>query len=327
MTTLPSYATRYLRQSGAIRWDGEALSSAHLDEELCRILHVVALLEEDTAISARQGRSLGVDGAADIGAFLSAWEMEEAEHARAFRFLLARQTYPPPRPRPEMMSFRRCCLARLPAGAFRRFPQTEFVYCALGAAAEYVTIVTYSELAKLVDQSAVVALLRAIGRQEGRHFAFFVAAARVRGETMSSFNGRVARRVFGSIWEPPGVPSIGVDGWLDIFAPLGECGGFRGRIEHMDRVVDTIPHLEGLHLMSTFLDAHVPASDHQRTADRPTPPVGVEPSKHRCPALDQLARSFVPRRNGSGVIRVGIDLAISDQPRRERPDGRPARPT
>jgi hypothetical protein len=113
--------------------------------------------------------------------------------------------------------------------------------------------VSYTELAKLVEQPAVVSLLRAITRQERGHFAFFLAAARARAETMSRFNGLRARRILGSVWEPVGVPSLGIPLWRTIFAPLVRNADFCARLEGMDRVVDTIPHLEGLNLMRTFL--------------------------------------------------------------------------
>ena len=256
----PDYVTRYLRHAGLLNWDRAALASCRLEEEFCRVLQVVALLEEDTAISARQARSLGIDRASDIASFLPAWEQEEAEHARAIRFLLAPQSYTPVRPRSAAIPLRRRLLAHVPATAFRRFPQPAFVYCALGAAAEYVTIATYLEFAATVEQPAVVSMLRAIARQEGRHFAFFLAAARARAEMMSTTSGRVARRALVSLWEPVGVPSLGLPAWRTAFDRLLERAEFRARVERMDRVVDSIPHLSGLQLMHTFMRENVPTT-------------------------------------------------------------------
>jgi hypothetical protein len=251
--------TRFLRRSGLVAWDRGALSPCRLDEEFCRLLHVVALLEEDTAISTRQARSLGIDRDSDIAAFLPSWEREEAEHARALRFLLAQQTYCRPPRRSTAIPLRRRAVALVPASPFRRLPQTGLVYSALGAAAEYVTIVTYTEFARSVEQPAVAALLRAIARQEGRHFAFFLAAARVRAEAMSSLHGRLARRALASLWEPVGVPSLGLPAWRRVFARLLERADFRARVQRMDHVVDSIPHLAGLQLMTTFMREEIPS--------------------------------------------------------------------
>ncbi len=253
LTVAPRYTASYLARAGAIAWDRDALSSCVLDRELCSILHTVALLEEDTAVSARQARSLGFVRSADVSAFLPMWEREEAEHGRALRFLLERQSYAQPKPAPRRTSLRRRGIALVPVTACRRFPQTELVYCAMGAAAEYVTIVAYTELAKMTDEPRVVSLLRAITRQEGRHFSFFLSAARVRAAKLSKRNGLIARRVFDALWEPPGVPSIGLAAWRSVFARFLVNEHFRERVQVMDRVVDTIPHFDGMHLMRTFL--------------------------------------------------------------------------
>jgi hypothetical protein len=245
---------------------------------MCRLLYTVALLEEDTSISAQQARALGIDRSPDMAAFLPVWEQEEAEHARALRFLLPKQTSNFPQPRPKTILFRRRCIARLPASAFHHLPQTELVYCALGAAGEYVTMVSYTELAKTIEQPPVASLVRSITRQEGRHFAFFLAAARVRAEAMSTLNGVLARRVLDSIWEPVGVPSIGLTAWRTIFARLLANEEFRVRVEAMDRVVDTIPHLGGLNLMRNFLrDCRLPTQgsslDARCQPERPLPKI------------------------------------------------------
>jgi rubrerythrin len=264
MNSLPAHAVRFQRQSGVITWDRGALSSCKLDEDISRILHAAALLEEDTAISSRQARSLGIDRSPDMAAFLTPWEQEEAEHARALRFLLAQQAYHPLRTTPTVVPFRRRCVARLPATALHRLPQTDLIFCALGAASEYVVVVTYTELAKRVQHPAAVSLLRAIARQEGRHFAFFLAAARHRAEALSTINGFLARKAFTSIWEPVGVPSLGLPTWRAVFAPLLANGDFCARVEVMDRVIDTIPHLGGLHLMENFLRDCTPRSPGRR---------------------------------------------------------------
>ena len=248
----------FLRHSGAIRWDRDALSTGELDQELCQILHTVAVLEDDTALSACQARSLGIDRARDIAGFLPVWEREEAEHARALRFVLASQIYDLPSTPPKANLVRRRLMALLPTTSLRHFPPTELVYCALGAAGEYATIVSYTELAKTVEQPAIASLLRSITRQEGRHFAFFLAAAQVRAKSMSSLNGALARRLLDTLWQPVGVPSLGLAAWRTIFVRLLADEDFRVRVEGMDRIVDMIPYLGGLNLMGNFLRDHAP---------------------------------------------------------------------
>lgn len=141
----------------------------------------------------------------------------------------------------------------MPTSWVRVFSPTALVFCALGAAGEYLAIVCYTELAKRTEDRVVESFLRSIIRQEGQHLAFFLAAARVRGEVMSPLNALVARRVLARLWEPIGLASLGQEAWRTL------CGGWLDdrrvveRIRMMDPVMDTIPRLEGLNLMATFL--------------------------------------------------------------------------
>lgn len=247
------YTQRALRGAGKIHWDSERLAGSSIHPDLARILHVGALLEDDTAITVRHADSLGLSRSRDLAQFLPMWDEEEAEHGRALHFLLGRQQYTPPEAAPASISRRRRALSRLPLSAVGRFPQTPFLFCVLGAAAEYVATVTYHELIKRVDDPSVTQLLRDITRQEARHFAFFLAAAKHRGAALSATNGRIARRALTAMWEPIGVPSLGRPVWERLFGEWMRDEDFVARITMMDRVVDSIPHLCELHLMESFL--------------------------------------------------------------------------
>jgi hypothetical protein len=254
MGTEVDYVDRFRFRAGLISWNAADFATCSLDPGFVQILHVAALLEEDTVITVRQGSSLGLHRSADLAEFLPQWELEEAEHGRALRFLLDHQDYEPPERRRKSLALRRRVVARIPARALVRLPETSFLFCVLGAAAEYVATVIYAELAKQSDSIPAEHLLRAIARQEARHFAFFLAAARLRGNRITTLNGHVARRVLRSIWEPIGVPTLGVSVWHDMFADWLEDARFRDRMVMMDRIVDSIPHLEGVGLMSGFLE-------------------------------------------------------------------------
>ncbi len=254
MEHLPGeYTERVLRAAGKIAWDCQQLADSTIDPDLARILHVGALLEDDTVITVRHAASLGLSRSYDLAQFLPMWDEEEAEHGRALHFLLDHQRYTPPEAAPASISRRRRALSHLPLAAVGRLPQTPFLFCVLGAAAEYVATVTYHELIKRVDDPTVVQLLRDITRQEARHFAFFLAAAKHRGEALSVTNGRIARRALAAMWEPIGVPSLGRPVWERLFGEWMRDEGFVERITMMDRVVDSIPHLQGMHLMRNFL--------------------------------------------------------------------------
>lgn len=218
-------------------------------------------LEEDTSITLRQGTAFGFDRRADLGVFLPQWGAEEAEHARALHALLQHQQYE----RPERMVItdasrsRRRTMARLPLHTIGRARGVALLFCTMGAAAEYVATMLYSDLAKRCDDPAVADLLRAIARQEARHLAFFLAGARACGERMSRAHGRASRMALRALWEPIGMPTLGEDLWLALFGEWLHDQRLRARLEKMDRVVDSVPHLDGLRLMGTFLARVSPA--------------------------------------------------------------------
>lgn len=249
----PDRVARFLRDAGPVAWDPAELHRAVLEPVLGRMLHTAADLEEDTGITRAQARALGIDRADDLAAFLPVWADEEAEHARALRALLAGRTYAPPPSRPPDISARRRLLTRLPLAPLRRLPEPAVVACTFGAAAEYVTIIVYRAVADQADDDVVRRLLRDIARQEARHLGFLLAAARARAAVLTPLHARVTRRVVRAMWEPPGVPSLGIEGWRDVFAPLLVRDDLRARVAAVDRMVDSIPHLEGLGLMEGFL--------------------------------------------------------------------------
>ena len=249
----PRAAARPARRAPPIEWDPHGLRASRIDGEVARVLHVATVLEEDTAVSARQARSLGLDRDPALAAFLGWWELEEAKHALALHHLLDAQPFDPPPLRPGVPTARRRSVAGVPLSPLWRIPATGLVFCAMGAAAEYVALVIYTELARRTDDPRAHSLLRQIIRQEGSHLACFRAAAVERGDAMSARQGRLARGVMRRFWQPVGLPSLGSANWHTALGPLIDDPDVRRRVVLMDRVLDGIPHLEGLGLMAGFL--------------------------------------------------------------------------
>lgn len=269
VTARSDHVERFARGAGLIDWVPDELAACWLDEDVARLLAVAVLLEEDTAISAAQARALGLDRAPDMAVFLTAWEEEEAEHARALRCLTAGHVGGRPPSRPAGNSLKRHGQALVPARLLGRFGPVGVAFCTLGAAAEYVAIVIYTELAKATADPAAAALLRAIIRQEGRHLGFFLAAAQQRAAGMPLHEQRLARWLVARLWTPVGMATLGTDRWWDQIGPLLEQPEVRARVQRMDRVVDAVPHLVGLGLMGGLLAAHPRATTN--------PPRGVSP--------------------------------------------------
>ncbi len=247
------YLERFEARAGLITWDVEALGRIDVAPDFARILHAASLLEDDTALTVLQCNSFGFDRLEDLAPFLPQWQAEEAEHARALRTVVGHQTPAAAAGQPGRKRSVDHLIARVPARFIGRRSPAPFVFCALGATAEYLATALYSELANRATAPVLTRLLRSIARQEARHLAFFLAAARVRGQEMSSFDGRLSRGVLGAIWAPIGVPTLGREAWLELFAGWLDDDHLRKRLEKMDRVLDSIPQLAGMELMGTFL--------------------------------------------------------------------------
>ena len=253
MTTMPAYASRYLAGSGAIVWDRNAAEACRLDATTTATLQVAAILEEDTAISAAHARSFGLDRAPDLDAFLRVWEPEEAEHGRILRALAGATAGTSRDPRPKTIAKRRRRIAAVSIRCLGRASATGLVYCTLGAAAEYLAVISYTALTAQIQDTTAGSLLRAITHQEGRHLAFFLAAARARGTAISPMQARLARRALLRLWEPIGVSSLGSTAWRALNGHWLDNDSFRARAARMDAMVNTIPGLTGLALMGNFL--------------------------------------------------------------------------
>lgn len=249
------HVERFLRHAGPIEWSDHEMHGRRVDPALARVLHVAALLERDTAFTVEHARSFGLQRTDDLATFLPLWDTEEREHALAFEALLAQQTYEPPPAAPATISTRRHLAASLPLGLVGRARPVGFLFCVLGAAAEYLATAVYSMLARQATDATVRRLVHEVSRQEARHFAFFLAAAERRGAAMTGVEGAIARRVLAAVWEPIGVPTLGREGWWRLFGDWVTDAHFRDRMLMVDRVIGDLPHLGGCQLMADFVAA------------------------------------------------------------------------
>jgi hypothetical protein len=117
-----------------------------------------------------------------------------------------------------------------------------------GAVNEWTTQAGYARLAVRANHPTLSELLRRIMRQEGRHIDFYATQAehRLHGDRRAQRLTRLALRKF---WKPVG---------SDVMPPnevrfmvhhlFGDTAGFAAA-ERIDRNVDRLPGLAGLHLI------------------------------------------------------------------------------
>jgi hypothetical protein len=128
------------------------------------------------------------------------------------------------------------------------------VLMAWGAINERTTQAGYGRLAVTARNPVLAELLRRIMRQEGRHIAFYTEQARQRleGDVRAQ---RLTRFVLNRFWAPVG---SGVMPEEETDFLVGHLFGGNEGIEvarRIDRGVDGLPGLGGLHLVEHSVDA------------------------------------------------------------------------
>jgi hypothetical protein len=188
----------------------------------------------------------------EVTSFLTLWNYEEFWHGEAIAGIL--EAHHEPAGRRRIAALRQ----RLPRGdgwkpigfqiASAITPHLTAVHMTWGAVNEWTTQAAYSRLATLAGHPTLSELLRRIMKQEGRHIDFYATQARSRLSDSRAAQ-RLTRWALRKHWAPVGsgvVPDREVN-----FLRSYLFGGQDGReiAERIDRRVDRLPGLEGLHLL------------------------------------------------------------------------------
>lgn len=190
--------------------DWAAARAAGLSERERANLEFFADVESQTFFYFLEVAKLQISRDPDLISFLTMWNYEEHFHAQAISKLMAECGCPVPPAGSRAAKLRSS--ARLRArleDAFqvslaKAMPQT-FValWMTWGASQELLTCQGYESLVNNTNNPVLAELARRIGKQERRHYAFYLASARERLE-----GDRVAQRVVRAIlernWNPAG---------------------------------------------------------------------------------------------------------------------------
>ncbi|MDP8929477.1 MAG: ferritin-like domain-containing protein [Actinomycetota bacterium] len=261
---------RYLRASGrvdlsAVAWD--RVGEHPLSGVETRCLAYMMDIESHTVVYLRDLLATRAILEPDVTAFLSCWVYEELWHGEAFsRFLgEAGLRLAPERaavgersPFPTKVDRNRGIrhfvgrsgtlrhLAILLASAFT----TDFVavYVTWGAVNELSTLTAYQALIERTNHPILVDLLRAIVKDERRHFAFYRAQARMR-LACSARARRLTRWAMEHLWDPVGTgvrPQQETD--FLITSLFSDERGLAA-VRRMDDTIGQLPGLEGTRLL------------------------------------------------------------------------------
>lgn len=226
--------------------DFDAFRTRPLHPNVLRCLAYMHDIEYQTVLYTRELLMLPQWKDPQFTSFLTLWNYEEYWHGQALGRVLAAHERPAHDARlRDMRSFNRRYLFWSPAifwllgHGVRKFPAVHMTW---GAINEWTANAAYNRLAQMADHPVLTELLGRIMRQEGRHAAYYAAAARelLDGDRRAQ---RVTSWFLRHQWAPVGngdVPQIETS-----FATAYLFGAGDG-IELIERVEDRIDQLPGL---------------------------------------------------------------------------------
>ena len=194
----------------------------------------------------------------EVTTFLTLWNYEEFWHGEAIARILAAHD--------ELAGTGRIAAlrSRLPKSdkwkplsfqlASAITPHLTAVHMTWGAVNEWTTQAAYARLAKLADHPTLSELLKRIMKQEGRHIDFYATQAKSRLSDSRAAQ-KVTRWALRRFWAPVGsgvVPDQEVD-FLRSYL-FGDPDG-QAMADRIDRRVDRLPGLDGLHLLQGAVTA------------------------------------------------------------------------
>jgi hypothetical protein len=234
-----------------------------------RVLRYMMDIETNTVIFLRDVLATQTAFDPDVTAFLSCWNFEEFWHGEAFSRLLGeagipvrpnRETvthdsgYPSRRSRNEWIRRRigaRGYVSHVGTLLGSAIASEDFVaiHMTWGAVNELTTLTAYHRMIAKTQNVALTQVLRAIIKQERRHFAFYRAQARVRlGDSQRA--RRLVRWTMDRLWAPVGTGIRPQEETDFVVAYLFNDADGAVALKEMDGTVAELPGLDGTHYLS-----------------------------------------------------------------------------
>jgi hypothetical protein len=195
----------------------------------------------------------------DVTAFLTMWSFEEHWHGEAIGTVLDAHGRPNGRARIDEVrrQLKRSDRWRpmLFIAGSSVMPDLPAVHMVWGAINEWTTQAAYSLLLRKADHPVLSEMLKRIMKQEGRHIDFYATQGKQRLENSRKAQ-RLTRWALRRFWKPVGhgVRPDEETEWMVRYLFEGEQG--RVAAERIDRNVDRLPGLEGLHLVRSAVERY-----------------------------------------------------------------------
>jgi hypothetical protein len=256
-TELRTLVDAYTSDWGPVAWKGLKASDFHCDDRATgQMLYALAMIEADSLTMRRRISVIGADRVQELLEFITIWLAEEGEHSRALTYMSAMHGF-----ESRDLSTRattrdlRTLFTRPMLYAVRGLRGICAAYCTLGAMQELVALTTYHHLANRTESVEVHDVLKAIARQESHHMRFYRGAAE-----LFLMDSRAAQRntrmLITRLWQPPGRDLLGTGKFERIFGPILTDREYATNMLKVDRVVKSLPGLDGVNVMARYLDSH-----------------------------------------------------------------------
>lgn len=231
-----------------------AFDEQPLSDDVLRCLRYMHDIELHTVCYLRDLLVTSAHRDPEVTTFLTMWSYEEYWHGDAIAQVLRAHGETAGRPRVHKLRRRRRIaealspLKHMISSAIAG-PAMTAVHMTWGAVNEWTTQAGYARLAARADHPVLTELLRRIMRQEGRHIDFYAsqAADRLADDRRAR---RLTRFALRRMWAPVGsdvMPTEEVDHLVTYL--FGDDEG-RAMVERIDRRIDRLPGLGGLHLVA-----------------------------------------------------------------------------
>ena len=238
--------------------DFDAFRTQPLDPNALRCLRYMHDVEGHTICYLRDILVTRVHRDPELTAFLACWVYEEHWHGEAIARVLDAHGEDSGQSRltamrrhlPRTDSLRPAIFSAVSA-VTKHLPA---IHMSWGAVNEYSTQTGYARLIEKAKHPVLTELLRRIMRQEGRHIDFYASEA-MRRLGASRAARRVTRHALHHFWGPVG---SGVMPESEIrFLATYLFGDEQGKnaAQRVDRQIDRLPGLNGLHLLNTAVAA------------------------------------------------------------------------
>jgi hypothetical protein len=246
----------YTKRAGRLNLDGidfDTFRTHPLDPSTIRCLRYMHDIEHHTVCYLRDLLATPAHADHEVTTFLTMWNFEEFWHGDAIGKVLAAHGEPSGQRRVEAL--RRSLrwsdrfgptLHALGSGIVGA--SYTAIHMTWGAINEWTTQAGYARLAARADHPTLTELLRRIMRQEGRHVDFYASQAmkRLAGNRRTQ---RLTRFALTWFWKPVGsdvMPEAEVRFLVNHL--FGDDGG-AAVVDRLDRNIDRLPGLDGLHLV------------------------------------------------------------------------------